>query len=650
MEQTKFRVIHGEDFDITLLPKIMEVDRACYTEQYVGELAKMEARYRQNPRTFVCVMDGDEVAGYINFFPVKPALWDEIVETGMVIRDDDIRPEELAEYHKLEEGRDKDSRSEEELNRLFIISIAIKPEYRGKEFKTAQILSDGFIAYLNQLKEEGYPVDAISGTAVSEDGKKFLRNHMFGAYREIKDGNVVYLCEGIYLERLLEKKLYFKTYRNDVYLFLPYADNIRNTRINKLFEEEKSVPDVAKNLLDALDDCLVYEYESDMVNELDRVYIGERLLMHTLDESYSLEEGERPHIVGEEKVYLSLLAHRASHMYVVMLFIPDSKYSASQLEDQLCQSYLKVRQEGDVDERGFYQYTDLNEFLRREYGLLPCGKGKSILCMSAKPDNDGEFLNILSAEAYNSMHQDFFIKYPQLLEEAQHNRAIYDYYETYMTDEVVAFILYDFHKLELKEREELTATYIFIAELVIFQNTALNKMTIKVSNALAHEGDVSYEYIDQLYLDYAKTVKFWQSNNFKYYGTRREADQIRDAFGNDELRSNYQEQQEFLEHMVEIKSAQVERRNGTVINVAATVLAVLQVKEYLVGLLSGLYGRMGIPIESAGSTFDVMVLGGGGLLLLVLYTLNKRNYYMRRRKLRQLKDLRAEMMSDEDRK
>lgn len=99
--------------------------------------------------------------------------------------------------------------------------------------------------------------------------------------------------------------------------------------------------------------------------------------------------------------------------------------------------------------------------------------------------------------------------------------------------------------------------------------------------------------------------------------------------------------------MVEIKSAQVERRNGTVINVAATILAVLQVKEYLVGLLSGLYGRMGIPIESAGSTFDVMVLGGGGLLLLVLYVLNKRNSYLRRRKLKQLKDLRVEMMSDD---
>ena len=67
----------GRDF----LPRIMEIDRICYEQEYVGELSKMEARYDRNPRSFVCVMDGEKPAGYINFFPVGEALWEEIVET-----------------------------------------------------------------------------------------------------------------------------------------------------------------------------------------------------------------------------------------------------------------------------------------------------------------------------------------------------------------------------------------------------------------------------------------------------------------------------------------------------------------------------------------------------------------------------------------
>lgn len=641
MENHKYRVLRGEDFDITFLPRVMEIDRICYEDEYVGELSNMEARYLRNPRSFVCVMDedSDRLAGYINFFPVKPALWNEIVEEGMDIRDDDITPEELADY------------SATEPNRLFILSVAILPEYQfapGQvpEEAVVRILSDGFIAYLNQLESEGFVIDAISATAVSEDGQKFLRDRMFRLYREIHSDNKVYLCtnedadDRKYLDKLKNNNLYFKTYQNDMYLFLPYADNVKNTRINQVLQSgsaktPKAVPEAVTALLDALDGCLRYEYQSDIMEELSRVYLGDVLLLHTLD-SYPDEaaDAERPYIVGEEKAYLCLLAHQASHMYVLMLFIPNCRYSSSQLEDQLHHGYMKIRlSAADVDEKGFYRYRNLNEYLWDEYRLLPCGRGKSILCMSGKPANDSEFYNILTAEAYNSMHQDFHIKYDELEKQAQENRAVYDYYEVYMTEDVVAFILKDYERQDLTGRLKLTATYVFIAEMVIFQNTALNKMTSKVSNALAHEGDVSYQYISQLYRDYAKTIKFWQSNNFKYYGTRKEAEQIRKAFENDVLRNTYYEQQEFLEHIVSIKDAQQERRNGMIINVAAIVLAVIQVKEYLVFKLAEFYGKFDILLESADSTFDTIVIGGGGLALLVWYTLHKKEQSMQRKRL-----------------
>lgn len=159
---------------------------------------------------------------------------------------------------------------------------------------------------------------------------------------------------------------------------------------------------------------------------------------------------------------------------------------------------------------------------------------------------------------------------------------------------------------------------------MLFQNTTLNKLNNNVSTALSHEGDVSYEYIDGLYRDYAKTIKFWNSNNFKYYGTQLEAEQIKEAFDNDDLRDQYNEQQEFLEHMVDVKSARAEERNGMIINIFATILAVIQIQDFAVRILGMLYEYLGMPMEEATSTFDVTIIGGGGLFVIILALLARK--------------------------
>ena len=657
-----YQIRTGDEFGSDFLPNVMAIDAACYPDEYVGVLENMVARFERNPRTFVCAMDGERLAGYINFFPTTDALWEEIVETGMDIRDDDIRPDEIPDYVK---GGP---------NRIFIISIAIHPEYR-KDKNVVITLTNGWIAYLNQLEAEGYPITAISATAVSGDGMKYLRTHMFRLIREIHDGNRVFVCDGDALKKLLANDLYFKTYRDDVYMLLPFAENANNPLTEKLFSpseegkgvseklsspeeagDDRVIPEKVQFLMSELDDCLRYECSNDVTNELERFFLGEFWLLQTTDEYPDEETGARPEIVGEETVYVSVLAHRPSHMYVVMLFIENGRFSTTQIEDQLFHGFLKIREkiapgepgaERVIDEKGYYRYQDLYQYLKENYGLLPCGAGKCMVCMSGKPKEEGEFYNILTGEVHNSMHQSFHINYPELVEQAKNNRAIYDYYDAYMSEKVIAFILRDFAKItaledptdwsrkeHFRERVKLAATYVFIMELVTFQNTALSKMTTKVSNALSQNGDVSYEYISDLYRDYALSVKFWQNDNFRYLGTQKEATQIRKAFGNDELREAYKEQQEFLENMVDLKNAQDERRNGNVINIVATFLAIMEVHEYLVELLGDFYSGFGIPVRQAGHSFTSMFIGGGILVLLVWYILDRKQRYERRRRMR----------------
>jgi hypothetical protein len=181
----KYKILTGEEFGEEFLEKIMEVDRECYTGEYVGELSNMQARYRKNPKSFVCVMDGEDVAGYMNFFPVVHKLWEDIVETSMTIRDDDISPEEVAFF------------VEGESHNIYVLSVAIREKYRDKKQEgkpVVQILTDAFVSYLNELRKQGYELNALAGTAVSDGGRKFLRNCMFGERRRLSDGNIVYVC------------------------------------------------------------------------------------------------------------------------------------------------------------------------------------------------------------------------------------------------------------------------------------------------------------------------------------------------------------------------------------------------------------------------------------------------------------------------
>lgn len=612
------KVLTGFDFQTDFLEKVMELDRIVYSPEYAGELQNMEARYEANRDSFICIVDEeqDRLAGYINYFPCTDALCRSI-ETTSVIRDDDISAEEVAPYVKGE-------------NRLFVISIAVHPDYRDRNVIIR--LSDAWIAHLNELSMQGYKTAGISAIAVSEDGRKALRNYMFTIDRILDDNNVVYVCQGKALEKLLSHDLYFKSYRSDVYLLLPLADNVKNHRMDALFQSEKAgegdMPEIAERLFDGLRDCLRYEMSNSVLEELKMAYLGEFYFLHTTDEYPQDQDNGREIIVGEEKVYALLTAHHPSHMYVLTLFFPDSPFSTTQIQDQMAYGYLKIRETESSFESG---YEDLYEYLRLRYGLHKCGGGKSLLCMSQKPGApwEQEFQNIMCGEVYNSMHIDYRIQSKEIEEICRTNYAQYDYYEVYLSDVTIAFILKDFSN-DVLERIDLTATYAFIAQLVMFQNTALAKTNIKITNALANNGDISHEQIYELYREFGKTVRFWEVRNFKYNGTQAEAACITKAFSNEELKQTYYEHQEFLEHIVELKTAQTEATNGAVLNIVATVLAVIGIQDFAVELLARFYSFLGIEAAYAQNTFTTVVIGGTLTILLFYMILRRKKRNMSR--------------------
>lgn len=649
----QYKILTGLDFDTDFLSQIMDLDKEVYADEYVGVLENMVARYEVNRDSFVCIMDKerDKLAGYINFFPCTKELYEDIRYHTTVIRDDDIRPDEIAPYSKEE-------------NHLFVISIVVASEYRGTKDAIAA-LSDAWIAHMNGLVKQGYPITDICAIAVSEDGKKALRNYMFTMERKLSDGNIVYVCENRqlkngdeadFLDKLLAHKLYFKSYKSDIYLMLPLAENVKNHRLDKLLvksktediseyvpkmlEEDPFDPEIAIKLVEGLKSCIDYEVSNEVRKELDTVFLGAFDLLQTTDnypftgkeneaEKETGEKTEREIVVGEERMYAILTAHCPSHMYVLTLFLPDSPFSTTQVQDQLSYGYLKIRNPKDAEMvKDGPTYIDIYEYIRLKYGLHKCGDGKTLLCMSGKPKDPREFQNILSGEVYNSMHIDYHIQSKVLEEMCCTNHAQYDYYEVYLSDVVIAFILNEFSE-DVQERIELTATYAFIAQLVMFQNTSIAKTNIRITNALANSGEISYEQIHDLYSEFGKTVRFWEIRNFKYNGTQAEAACITKAFSNEELKQTYYEHQEFLEHIVELKTAQTEAVNGTVLNIVATILAVIQIQDFAVELLAGFYSHMGIEVTYAQNTFTTIIISTTLAILIIFRILRqkKKNMY-----------------------
>ena len=716
LEESQFELITGDEMDEEFLEKVMDIDRATYEERYIGCLENMQARFRVEKRSFVCIREkgSDSLAGYINFFPVNDELWDDITESGSVIRDDDIMPEELMPFGTADDRG----------YNLFIISVVVLPAYRGSK-DAIILLTDGFRDYLNKLNDEGHQINAISGTAVSDDGKKFMYERFFYLKREVKDlpkdtdeadeveePDQVYVCDGDFLEYFLNGKdnRYKKKYKNDLYMIIPFSCNENGF---KGFPEgaEDAVPDgddddaiMTRKLLSCLKEDLIYECSNELTSGITHYYLGSCWFLFSFDEYPHAEDdySGKTFFYGEEKAHLVMMADLENKLFNLLIFIPNNRFSPSGAGDQMSQSFLPVRKfEGNMiieneslrrivhnrnrnsNPAGLaasdIEYYNLHELMNVLFGLIPCGQGKSLVSASACPSEE-EMGCILSGETYMSVHQEFRIKKEIMLTPEHVEREIYDYYKLFISERAVIIVddfgensedksrLFDASDKELNEsdpakrqqlkverldeRIDIVTTYSFIMEIVTFRNTALHKITEKVSAAILQDGDVSYKYLQTIYRDLARTDKYADMRNFRYYGTQKEAQTILEVFGTKELESEYHAKQEFLESYIELSSANRGKTTATIVGVGAAVISLLEIKDFFADIISNGASHLGVPLAKPESIFYKLIIAGVAFYALVRVIL-----YFRDRKRREENLIRTYQnkyllkdMDDEDRR
>lgn len=527
-------------------------------------------------------------------------------------------------------------------------------------------------------------------------------------------------ADGGCLHQLLEQGPYKKSWKDDIYLFIPLAEHEANEAskifyqdtdnpydILELFSSKTNASDenkkskrkaksqkqkstnktnnstnnsydwkdfvlnhngnsqIPKRIITQLKDCIEYECDNNVAKSLRILYLGCYDFLHTTDQypahesydpvnakqdiadskiinrMYSFSEEELE--IGWSQGYVFLTLHPLTHMYILCVFFPNYKYSSTQLLDQLSNNYIKII-DPTVEYNIYksarrYRYIRLYDFLWENFRLHRCGQEKALLCMSNKPDTDlykTEFLNILNAEVYNSTKVDYHIDSTSSREQAEFDHSKYDYYESYMSNKVIAYIPNDYGNIN--DRIDSVATISFIVELVMFQNTAMARMNKKVTKALTSNDDISMEEILDLNQEYGRTIPFWEPNNFVYLGAQAEANEVKVAFSNEEMKSTYNEFQEFLEHLVDLKSSERENKNSMVLNIVATILAIIQVEGFIEGALISFYQATGIGIHGDYAdftkSFNNSLLGTLLILLIIIFVRHKRSQKKLRDKLK----------------
>ncbi|MBE6763581.1 MAG: hypothetical protein E7553_04415 [Ruminococcaceae bacterium] len=610
-------VKHGSTAPKGFIEDVFALEQIVYTPELCGDIANMYKRYERCPDTFVLLYDGDTLAGYINALPVSDSLYDEMVNrSDNRMRDDDITPDEMTPW------------STETANHVLVLSVVVRPEYQKSNAIVR--LSKAFLAFLRKKNKEGCHIDSLFGYAVSLGGIKFMKRIRTSFLKKTEEGYNLFFGDEESVQELLDDgfllNTYKKTYKDDLYFFIPmtslrvkgsfeFLENA-NTRVTRDEEELDYVPteDMSKlgfgdQLCKMLNRHVEYETNSDVfkAGQLSRFYIGNpendngAFYLACYDDDYD----DIP--LYDEPVHLFITGHRDTGLYIVTLAVMNNTYIPTQLIDQMSSGHL------DISSKKGEGYVPIEEYIRDRFKLEKCGQPKCVACLSNEPEDRNELAYLLSGETYISKHIDYKIR-PHLLEELLQDHSSYDYYTSYISNSVIAFVFADgYYSDVVLERLDSAASVIFVVEIVLFQNTAILRTNRKVVNELSDDGDVSQQTIDDLYMEFGKTMRFWNSDIFKYPYSQREADEVIRCFGIDKILEDYHRNQQFLDRMIELKSNIAAQDSDRVMNNILFFMSIIEGSSITVAGFAWAYALLNGGEWMAGD--------GGKLAWIVLFIL-----------------------------
>lgn len=502
-----YKYIHSKNFNKTRLLEVLSLDDTVYDKKYTGTYESVSKRYKSNEEMFIFALDeADKLCGYICFFPISESLKEKI-ENGEKMFDDNIESTDVLQYDK---GK---------VNNIFIISVAVFPQYIGKGigFNLVKEMFDFF----NSLSNMGYAIGKIYASATSKYGEKLLSKYNFEIMKQYEDNNYLMAYE-------------FISYKNmDLYLFFPIKidDNI--------VIQSNVADDYQMHFINLLQTTSQLEINSLMHKRLNRNFIGK--INFEPEDDYG-------NMMSTKFLSANLYSSSYRDIGVVIVEFPSISFDPTYILDQASSETLKVNLDGN---------TMIFTAYLQALGFTVLGNCTHLL-VSDKKQSPYYRKFVLFAEAYFNRIGSKIVS-RSACNDAELNIAQYEFADIYASPVGISFEINPLlPSSTYEDRLKKSILMIFINEVLSLEIASLklaqNLMTKEFDNSPKPSLDIIENLIDK----FGKYIVLFEYN-CKYPLAKNLTDLVAEKFGIPKMQKQYKHNIELLNKIVSIRSEKLNK-------------------------------------------------------------------------------------------
>ena len=238
---------------------------------------------------------------------------------------------------------------------------------------------------------------------------------------------------------------------------------------------------------------------------------------------------------------------------------------------------LRIREQG--------KWIEIHKYIQDKLGFDICGNFKTIYCMGKGEVQKNLIQYMLVGEIIESTDVNYPV--PRTIDEneivkmSENNLGMYDNYELYASSKNVVYCLKEFNNMCIEERLKEEALLLFICEIAILQNSALNRINRLIVNELLNDSNISSQEALKLQVKYGKTVLLWDNKIYNYYTAQKLSDKITEIFETPKLFNEYKKNKEHIEQISAQKNNIWSGRGLIILNIVTFVLNIFQLNAMI---------------------------------------------------------------------
>lgn len=510
------------------------------------------------------VDEEDKLCGYICFFPISDSLKEKI-ENENIMFDDNILPNDITQY------------SLDKTNNIFLISVALHPQYMGKGIGFNLVRE--MFAYFELLMSKNYKIGSIYASATSHNGKKLLSKFNFDIIKSYENNNFLMKCN-------------INKYSDmDLYLFFPVK--FRESVIKK--EEDNE-------FIELLVKTSKLEIKSLMQERLERKFLGHIKFV---------PEDDYGNIMDKGFINANLYLSEYRDIGVLTVEFAAISFDPTYILDQASSESLKIFKDTSID---FYSYLGT-------LGIEVMGNCTHLLVSSQKLDPYYRQFVLYSEAYFNRIGSKIISQTAS--DDASNNIAQYEFADIFASSVGVCF---EFNPLvsssKYTDRLQKSILMIFINEILALEIASLRLVQNRITTEFDNSPKPAIEIIENLIDNFGKYIVLFEYN-CKYPLAKCLMDIVSKKFGIDVMQKNYKNNVEMLNKIVSIRS---ERLNKVFSKKQDNLFKIISIFTLLLSInnVISLFTEVDLSKKGDFISFIISLLLWGGAVIYLLIIWIKR--------------------------